>query len=261
MLSLAPCCNLAEACTPGATHEDSEPAAFSTRTNPVLVSDLPRMGGDYPNSLIQGLSRQLIDEINCIEPGVLATFQVSEAAGSIYTTNNIPHLMRPEAIAAAEAVASIENDWITITSGYRDVGMQYYDYLWGQRLGFLAAQPGSSRHQAGQAIDVKFHSFWRQKLIDYGWDWPYGSADAPHYEWRENDTPDQMVESVRAFQRLWNRNNTADAITEDGAWGPNTESRMALTHAEGFAIGGCDLDGDGFASMTIGGGNYGGRRY
>src|SRR5690606_31425992 len=144
---------------------------------------------------------------------------------------------------------------MTISSGSRDVGMQYYDWLWGQRLGFLAARPGSSRHQAGQAIDVRFHDTWRPRLLDYGWEWPYGTDDRPHFEWRENNTPNLMVESVRAFQRLWNRNNPTDVIAEDGIWGMQSESRIAQTDAAGFAIGGCDLDGDGHASPTIGGGD------
>ncbi len=233
--------------------EDPPTGGVRDRQQPVLIEDLPRLGGDYPPSLIDGLSKQLIDEVNCIQPGVLAPFVSAQAPGKLYTTSRIPLLLRPEVIDAAEAVAALQNDWMTITSGYRDVGMQYYDWLWGQRLGFMAARPGSSRHQAGQAIDVRYHDHWRPHLLAYGWLWPFGDDDKPHFEWRENNEPDLMVESVRAFQRLWNRNHPDDPIPEDGNWGAATEARMARTHAEGFPLGGCDLDGDGYASTRIGG--------
>jgi 3D (Asp-Asp-Asp) domain-containing protein len=42
---------------------------------------------------------------------------------------------------------------------------------------------------------------------------------------------------VKAFQRLWNRNNPSDLIEEDGIWGPMTEARMKKSPAAGFAIG------------------------
>jgi uncharacterized protein (TIGR03382 family) len=232
---------------------EEEREVLRTRAYGIFIEDLPELGGDYPEVLIGGLSRQLIDELNCIEPGVLAEFEVAQEPGYIYTENNIPHMMRPEVIDAAEAVAFEEDDFITITSGYRDVSMQYYDYLRGQRFGFLAARPGGSRHQAGRAIDVESHVFWRSKLIAGGWSWPLGERDRPHFEWPSEDVPDLKVESVRAFQRLWNRNNPGDEITEDGDFGPASEARLAVTPAEGFDFGGCDLDLDGHASETVGG--------
>jgi hypothetical protein len=217
------------------------------------MDDLAWIGGPYPANLINGLSRQLVDEINCIQPGVLAPFEARQQVGYMYTTRTIPLFLRPEVKAAAEGVARAHNDYITIRSAYRDVAMQYYDWYWGQRYNFAAARPGSSRHQAGQAIDVEFHNFWRPHLLAYGWTWPFGEADRPHFEWVENNTPNLMVESVRAFQRLWNRNNPNDRISEDGAWGPQTEARMRQSHAEGFTYGGCDIDRDGYASTLIGG--------
>ena len=225
---------------------------WESQPSPLLIDELPHESGDYPKELIDGLSRQLVDEVNCIQPGVLASFESLQSPGHLYTAYRIPLLLRPEAVAAAEAVAASKGDYITITSGYRDVAMQYYDWLWGQRLGFLAARPGNSRHQAGLAIDVRYHDHWRVALLDHGWTWPYGWDDAPHFEWPGGNVPNLQVESVRAFQRLWNRNHEEQLI-EDGLWGPNTESRMAQTPAAGFRYGGCDLDRDGYAATTIGG--------
>lgn len=236
-----------------AGREPEASGPLRTAERPILIADLPELGGDYPDVLIQGLSRQLIDEMNCIEPGVLVEFEIAQEPGYLYTENNIPLMLRPEALEAAEAVAAIEGDYLTITSGYRDVGMQYYDYLRGQRFGFLAGRPGGSRHQAGQAIDVKFNAFWLDNMLDYGWSWPLGDRDRPHFEWRDIGPPDLRVESVRAFQRLWNRHHPDEYLEEDGVFGPVTESKLAVTPAEGFEFGGCDLDMDGFADPTISG--------
>jgi hypothetical protein len=42
---------------------------------------------------------------------------------------------------------------------------------------------------------------------------------------------------VKAFQRLWNRNNPGDRIAEDGVWGNATASRMDRSPAGGFPVG------------------------
>ena len=43
-----------------------------------------------------------------------------------------------------------------------------------------------------------------------------------------------------AFQRLWNRNNPGAKISEDGAYGPQTESKLRQSPSTGFAKGaGC----------------------
>ncbi len=253
LLAVSLLCGAATATCVPSSDDSSNPVDVRQRHHGILIEDLPELGGDYPDVLIDGLSRQLIDELNCTEPGVLVEFEIAQEPGSLYTENNIPLMLRPEALEAAEAVAALEGDYMTITSGYRDVGMQYYDYLRGQRFGFLAARPGNSRHQNGQAIDVEFNGFWVDKLIDYGWSWPLGERDAPHFEWGDNPVPDLRRESVRAFQRLWNQNNPDDLLEEDGVFGPASESRLAVTPAEGFPFGGCDRDLDGFASVVIGG--------
>jgi hypothetical protein len=56
--------------------------------------------------------------------------------------------------------------------------------------------------------------------------------------------------SVLAFQRLWNRNNPKDRLAEDGAYGPQTEARLARAPSAGFAIGACTA-GAAPQSMTV----------
>jgi uncharacterized protein (TIGR03382 family) len=50
-------------------------------------------------------------------------------------------------------------------------------------------------------------------------------------------SPDNRGKDVLAFQRLWNRNHPTDKISEDGAYGPQTESRLRMAPATGFPVG------------------------
>ena len=78
----------------------------------------------------------------------------------------------------------------------------------------------------------------RSTLESEGCSW-LGSRDPVHF-----DCPggDQRSQAVLAFQKLWNLNNPGDRISEDGAYGPQTESRLASTPAGGFANDGCTED-------------------
>jgi hypothetical protein len=100
----------------------------------------------------------------------------------------------------------------------------------------LAAQPGRSNHESGVALDVPAYSTWKTRLTARGYAW-FGSGDAVHFDYRGAGAVDIRPLAVKAFQRLWNRNNPGDRIAEDGAWGPSTASRMDRAPAGGFAIG------------------------
>lgn len=61
------------------------------------------------------------------------------------------------------------------------------------------------------------------------------SNDPVHFD--HTASPDGRGQDVLAFQRLWNRNNPADHIAEDGDYGPQTEARLRKSPATGFPIG------------------------
>ena len=125
---------------------------------------------------------------------------------------------------------------LTINSAFRTLADQYVLYHSGG-CG-LAARPGSSNHQSGRAVDVQNYSAIRSILESEGCSW-LGSRDPVHF-----DCPggDQRSQAILAFQKLWNLNNPGDRISEDGAYGPQTESRLAATPAGGFANDGCGED-------------------
>jgi len=52
----------------------------------------------------------------------------------------------------------------------------------------------------------------------------------------KGSTIDIRNTATLAFQRLWNRNNLGAQIAEDGDYGPNTESKLRVSPANGFKI-------------------------
>jgi Carboxypeptidase regulatory-like domain len=64
-----------------------------------------------------------------------------------------------------------------------------------------------------------------------------GSSDVVHFDYTGAGAVDIRPLAVKAFQRLWNRNNPGDRIAEDGAWGPSTAARMDRAPAAGFTTG------------------------
>jgi hypothetical protein len=58
-----------------------------------------------------------------------------------------------------------------------------------------------------------------------------------HYDFVGQGAVNLRGLSVKAFQRLWNRNHPEDPIGEDGAYGTETEKRLARAPIGGFPKG------------------------
>lgn len=181
---------------------------------------------------VKGLSQQLIDEMNCIKPGLM------ESIGGITNLNLysavFPYLQSSAARGLRQVVAN--QGTLTISSALRTVPQQYLLYRWYQlgrcNIG-LAAKPGNSNHNGGLAIDTPDYNAWRTRFTSQGWRW-LGSSDPVHFERTGEDV---RSISVLAFQRLWNRNNPQDQIAEDGDYGPQTEARLKSSPSGGFMRG------------------------
>lgn len=182
-----------------------------------------------------GLSQQLIHEVNLIIPGVLVSFDdlnvdLGEAA--------YPFLQPPAKNALAKAIQK-RNRTLSVNSAYRTLVQQCLLYRWREgRSGCpygLVALPGRSNHQGGLAIDINDHLGWRPFLERYGWKW-FGNADKPHFTYVGGGTKGIRNNAIKAFQRLWNKNNPDDKILEDGIYGNNTEARINRTSVKGFSI-------------------------
>ncbi len=126
-----------------------------------------------------------------------------------------------------------------VHSALRTVAQQYLLSRWaaGKRCGIqLATRPGESNHETGLALDVGASAAWRSALESEGFRW-LGSIDRVHFDFIGAGATHHDGLDVRAFQRLWNRNNPDDAITETGRYDAATEQRLKRSPAGGFPIG------------------------
>jgi uncharacterized protein (TIGR03382 family) len=204
---------------------------YSTTSSEVSVSTYTTSG--CSTSVVIGLSKQIADEIGCMSPASLQKF--SPTANIVFSSNAVlPYLGAPAKAAIVKVGA---NNSLQINSAFRTVAQQYLLYRWYQqgRCGITAAaQPGRSNHQSGRALDLSNYSSRISAMSAQGWahDVP---GDPVHFD--HLASPDIRGMDVKAFQRLWNRNNPNDKISEDGSYGPQTEARLRAAPATGFATG------------------------
>lgn len=186
---------------------------------------------------VLALSIQIADEVNCLMPGQLVTFE--EGGGIVFAGSAVlPYLGEDAKADLLAAVAAKPGVDLEITSGFRTVVQQYLLRRWFElgRCGITAAaEPGRSNHETGRALDVSNFSTWIGTFADHGWDHTV-PGDPVHFD--HLASPDIRGADILAFQRLWNRNAPDDQIDEDGDFGPATAERVARAPAEGFGIGG-----------------------
>ncbi len=225
----------AAACAPV---EPSVPEQPGVRRFGIMVSDI----GGCSTSAVAGLSAQLVEEQNCLRPGVLVSFA---GTPNLSVPSYVNALLEPPAATALVQAAGKAKQPIAINSAFRTLAQQYLLKKWEGSCGIsIAASPGNSNHETGLAIDVDNHAESQSALESAGWVW-FGAGDAVHFDWKGAGAIDLRMDSVLAFQRLWNRNHPADLIDEDGDYGPATEARLGQSPAEGFPIGAqCDPTGD-----------------
>ena len=221
---------------------------LESRETPLLLEDARTCssGFTYPQDLIDGLSYQLIEELRCMDDRWLEFYVGCEEVGCINPYGPQPLALRPEVLVALRELGNENDDFITISAGYRDVAMQYYSRWYNENCdsAFNAEVPGQSNHQGGRAIDVRYYDFWSELLLTHGFEHPI-PTDEPHFEFLgdeifREDSERLKVLSVLAFQRLWNRNNPTDPLETDGIYDEETKIRLGGSPVEGFALSGCD---------------------
>jgi hypothetical protein len=172
------------------------------------------------------LSDQLVQVQMCVSPGTFVAF--TPHAGVTLTSTQIhPYLLATsrDALWAAAMTTPVQ-----VNSAFRTIADQYVLYFSGACA--LAATPGNSNHETGRAVDLENWSAANAAMTAAGCVHSYPSTDPVHF-----DCPgaDHRADSILAFQMLWNVNNPADVIAEDGAYGPMTEARLAKSPSTGFA--------------------------
>jgi hypothetical protein len=184
---------------------------------------------------VRGLSMQIAEELRCLAPGLLVPFEQTTTV-RFASDAVLPFLETTTAEAVTAAAPAVGS--ITINSGLRSLPQQFLLYRWAQqgRCGVrVAASPGRSNHETGRALDLANSAEARKVMAGRGFS--SIASDPVHFD--HLASPDLRDLGVQAFQRLWNRNHPEDRISEDGAYGPQTASRVAQAPAAGFALGGC----------------------
>lgn len=184
-------------------------------------------------SVVLGLSKQIADEVGCMGAGALVKF--NPTANLQITSSAVLPYLNGTAKTRLEAVAA--TNVVRVNSAFRTVAQQYLLAKWNDlgRCGITAAAPpGRSNHEGGRALDIQNYSSLITAMANKGWAHNV-PGDPVHFEYLS--APDIRGRDTLAFQKLWNRNNPTDKISEDGAYGPQTEARLKKAPATGFATG------------------------
>ena len=152
--------------------------------------------------------------------------------------NSTIPLLQPAAKKSLKRVIELVGRELKLVHAYRTVAQQFVLRQWriNGRCGITSARnPGSSDHEKAIAIDINDFEVWKDALEDNRWKWA-GMGDRGHFSFIGSGTTNELLtESVRAFQKLWNRNNPNDLIDEDGVFGDiETGPRLLLSPIEGF---------------------------
>jgi hypothetical protein len=181
-------------------------------------------------AVVKGLSTQIASEVSCLNPSSLVQF--SAGSGITITSNSVLPFLAANAKADLLKVGTVQ-----VNSAFRTVAQQFLLLEWFDqgRCGITAAAAvGRSNHESGRALDLANASARVSAMAAHNW-----SHDVPgdpvHFD--HLTSADIRGKDTLAFQRLWNRNNPSDKISEDGDYGPQTETRLKKSPATGFAKG------------------------
>ena len=181
-------------------------------------------------SAVEGLTYQIIQEMS---NGLGYKF-VSLDPKYIHCSSPCVNQLQESAASALAQAAAAANDYITLNSATRSSAQQYVLYQWYRNaycgIG-LAAKPGTSNHEGGRAIDTSYYSYWTPLLAPYGWVHSYPDSDPVHFDYLA--AQDLAQENLKAFQRLYNRNE-GGSLVEDGLYGPATEAALAASPCDGW---------------------------
>ncbi|MCA1992265.1 MAG: peptidoglycan-binding protein [Coleofasciculus sp. S288] len=183
---------------------------------------------------LKGLDRQIIAEMNEIDPNCLVSFEDLnvECGPAVWA-----YLQLPAKKALAKAIAERGRPMF-VNSAYRTIAQQQvlFNHFKAGNCGIaIAAVPPTSNHQSGLAIDINEPNAWKPFLEKHGWK-HLGPSDPPHFDFKGSGTRDIRKLAVLAFQRVWNEHNLNDQIEAEGDFGPETQKRLNNSFVEGFGI-------------------------
>ncbi|MEL7332085.1 MAG: peptidoglycan-binding protein [Cyanobacteria bacterium J06560_2] len=210
-------------------HEETVIRAVGTRN--LVRARLIKDATGGATAIANGLSQQLIYQMNLLLPNALVSFEDL----NVHLQNAAYPLVQPAAKQALARAIKKRGQPLKLNSIYRTLAQQYLLYRWKGKNPNAVAKPGNSLHQSGLAIDISDYVGWRPFLKEQGWKW-YGRGDEVHFTYVGAGTQDLRAVTIKAFQRLWNINHPEQPISEDGAYGKQTETTLDQTPLLGFEI-------------------------
>ena len=224
--------------------DEAEEGRHSAILFPVVkhpsVGEIGRSPRECNTGRLNVLSRQILacgrsigQEFSCIDD----TDVVRPASSAA-----LPCWQAP-ASASIRRITAAKNDFMTISSGLRTPVQQMMLYIHKER-GVCnqrnpVARPGRSNHNGGMAMDISSYNYWKADLRAAGWRWGVPKngrlTDLVHFTYTAGNSNARAL-MLKAFQRLWNINQTNDRfkLEEDGGYGTNTRAALEASPADGF---------------------------
>jgi N-acetylmuramoyl-L-alanine amidase len=190
---------------------------------------LKNVPGFSSTSIANGLSQQLIYQLQLLLPNAFVSFDDL----NVDLLDAAYPYVQAEAKQGLQSAIQERGQQMLVNSCYRTIAQQMLLYNDRHNNPNPVAPPGASNHQTGLAIDIEDPRGWEPYLMRHGWR-PL-AGDPPHFDYHGGNTIDLSGKSILAFQKLWNMNNPKDRISEDGAFGAQTEDSLNRSPANGFA--------------------------
>jgi hypothetical protein len=192
--------------------------------------------GSCTTSSVDGLSRQIIEQVRCSDPNAFAP--IPSRPNLVIEPHIFPYLEATARDHLLKVLDKNRDKTLTIHSALRTVAQQYLVWRWAgaRRCGVqMATAPGESNHETGRALDIANQAQWRNALEAQDFRW-LGSSDVVHFDFKTNRSVGRAPD-ILAFQKLWNRNHPDDRILESGTYDANTEQRLRKSPPGGFKLG------------------------
>lgn len=214
-----------------------EPSAPKPKTSKHFRTVNEAAARTCSTSAVDGLSRQIIAQARCIDPGAFVALpRQPNISAAAHVFLNFDRAARDELVAVLKA----HPKWtMKINSALRTVAQQYMLSRWAKQKRCnieLATPPGESNHETGLALDISDPMRWRSTLEAHGFRW-LGKIDRVHFDYKGVTASSHTNVDVTAFQQLWNRNHPDDRVAETGTYDAETERRLKEAPAAGFERG------------------------
>ncbi|MGK0358840.1 MAG: hypothetical protein ACI9U2_001134 [Bradymonadia bacterium] len=205
---------------------------------PLTLHEVAMDSCDTPAELVDGLSAQLVDAINCLRPGTLSSIPLGPDIGLL--REGRPAYVDARGLDDLLAAADDGDRQMIIRWSYRDVALQHLFWLQDvERNCAVAAPAGLSNHQNGLAIDLNDRGYWEPIMARHGWENRLPN-DRVHFDYQRADDVGLGALSLLAFQALWNTNFPDTPIPTSSELDGETYDALSMAPIQGFDLGLCE---------------------